>query len=326
MFLSIIIPVYNVEKYLPECLDSCLNQDIPLSDYEIICVDDGSPDNCGAILDNYAEKYDNIVVIHKENGGVSSARNAGIDVARGDYMWFVDSDDTIKANLLKGLKKHIYETACDILSVRAYMIHNDNDYIEAVTNPRKENIVSSNGYVCMHIYKKELINIKPFRFDIKVKCSEDELFYVQVVRAANKSERIDDIVYYYRQQEYRPKTKSINESIESFISAIIALKTVLEKETVIFDIEKKFFREKYIYLGKLLSKLSYVEYRAYIKRLKNENLILKSRQKSDCKYYIPTEKEYLKMYLKKKLIKFFRKFKYSNLKEHISNIKGRLST
>ena len=94
--LSIIIPVYNVEDYLENCLESCIAQN--LSDYEIICVDDGSTDKSSAILDIYAEKYDFITVFHKENGGVSSARNFGIERAHGKWIWFVDADDYISTN------------------------------------------------------------------------------------------------------------------------------------------------------------------------------------------------------------------------------------
>lgn len=91
--ISVIIPVYRVERYLPDCLDSVLNQTV--RDLEIILVDDGSPDRCGEICDRYGEKDSRIRVIHKENGGLSSARNAGLDVARGEYIAFVDSDDTV---------------------------------------------------------------------------------------------------------------------------------------------------------------------------------------------------------------------------------------
>lgn len=91
--LSIIVPVYNVEPYLQACLESILNQ--TFKDYELILVDDGSPDNCGSICDEYARKDNRITVIHKKNGGLSSARNAGLDIAKGDYITFVDSDDEL---------------------------------------------------------------------------------------------------------------------------------------------------------------------------------------------------------------------------------------
>ena len=93
MKLSVVIPVYNVEKYLQECVDSVLNQ--TLKEFELIAVDDGSTDHSGAILDEYQEKDSRITVIHKENGGLSSARNAGLDIAKGEWIAFVDSDDWV---------------------------------------------------------------------------------------------------------------------------------------------------------------------------------------------------------------------------------------
>lgn len=91
MKFSVIVPIYNVEDYLRACVDSVLAQDF--RDYEIILVDDGSPDNCGKICDEYAEKYPQIKTIHKENGGLSDARNFGIKEAKGEYLIFLDSDD-----------------------------------------------------------------------------------------------------------------------------------------------------------------------------------------------------------------------------------------
>ena len=91
MFLSVILPIYNVEKYLSECLDSILKQSF--KDYEIILVDDGSKDSCPVLCDNFALKHKNTKVIHKANGGLSSARNAGLKIAKGNYIYFLDSDD-----------------------------------------------------------------------------------------------------------------------------------------------------------------------------------------------------------------------------------------
>lgn len=93
--VSIIVPVYNTEKYLRRCLDSIAAQ--TFADWECICVDDGSPDAAGAILDDYAAKDSRFVVIHQENGGVSRARNAGLDAACGEYVGFVDSDDWVES-------------------------------------------------------------------------------------------------------------------------------------------------------------------------------------------------------------------------------------
>lgn len=115
MKLSIIVPIYNVEKYLPKCVDSLLNQDIPQEEYEIILVDDGSQDNCGKIADEYAAKFSNIRVIHQENGGLSVARNTGIDAAKGEYIQFVDSDDYLEPNVLGGIVAKIESDGLDVL-------------------------------------------------------------------------------------------------------------------------------------------------------------------------------------------------------------------
>ena len=93
MKFSVILPIYKVEKYLCECVDSILNQSF--TDYEIILVDDGSPDGSGAICDEYAEKDARVKVIHKVNGGLSDARNAGFAIAQGEYVVFIDSDDYV---------------------------------------------------------------------------------------------------------------------------------------------------------------------------------------------------------------------------------------
>ena len=94
--VSVILPVYGVEAYLPECVESLLEQSYP--NLEIILVDDASPDRCGAICDAYAERDSRVRVIHQKNGGAASARNAGLDAAQGDCVCFVDSDDTVEAS------------------------------------------------------------------------------------------------------------------------------------------------------------------------------------------------------------------------------------
>ena len=116
MKLSIIVPIYNVAPYLRKCVDSLLMQDI--SDYEIILVDDGSPDECPQICDEYAGKYDNIRVAHQENAGLSAARNSGINVATGDYIMFVDSDDYLQPNTLGALMEQVERDNLDVLRFR----------------------------------------------------------------------------------------------------------------------------------------------------------------------------------------------------------------
>ena len=120
MKLSIIVPVYKVEPYLRRCVDSILAQ--TFRDFELILVDDGSPDGCPAICDEYAAKDSRVKVIHKKNGGLSDARNAGIEIAQGEYLGFVDSDDSISPNMYQRLlemaqRHHAEITACGILNL-----------------------------------------------------------------------------------------------------------------------------------------------------------------------------------------------------------------
>jgi len=114
MFFSVIVPVYKVEKYLEACIESVLNQ--TFSDFELILVDDGSPDRCPEICDSYKEQDSRIKVVHKPNGGLASARRAGIKVAEGEYVFNLDSDDLIENDTLECAHKIITETDCEIVS------------------------------------------------------------------------------------------------------------------------------------------------------------------------------------------------------------------
>lgn len=119
MILSIIIPVYNVEKYVEKCIRSCETQDIPSSEYELICINDGSKDNSLAIIEELAREFSNITVISQPNGGLSSARNTGMKHAKGDYYFFLDSDDWIAKNSLGKIVNKLQSEQPDILCISA---------------------------------------------------------------------------------------------------------------------------------------------------------------------------------------------------------------
>ena len=150
MKLSIIVPIYGVEQYLHKCVDSLLAQDY--DDYEIILVDDGSPDACPAICDEYASpnsltpslinSLPKIRVIHRENGGLSAARNSGIEVAQGEYIMFVDSDDYIEPNVLGGLLAQIERDNLDVLRYRLQYVNSQYE----VYNPYKSDPFKGNDY------------------------------------------------------------------------------------------------------------------------------------------------------------------------------------
>lgn len=144
--LSLIVPIYGVEQYLRKCVDSLLAQDLPSSEYEIILVDDESPDACPKICDEYATTNENIRVIHQENGGLSAARNTGIKAARGTYLCFVDSDDYWEPNVLGGLMEQIERDNLDVLRFKYQHVRLKNEGRYEVFNPYKQSPYRDDDY------------------------------------------------------------------------------------------------------------------------------------------------------------------------------------
>lgn len=126
--ISIIVPVYNVEKYLEKCVRSILAQ--TFTDFELILVDDGSPDSSGAMCDQFAEQDQRVKVIHKENGGLSDARNAGIEIATGEYLGFVDSDDYIADDMYELLYTNIVKEDADLSICGIYDVYEGKEPVE----------------------------------------------------------------------------------------------------------------------------------------------------------------------------------------------------
>lgn len=138
--ITFIVPIYGVESYLRKCVDSLLHQDY--DDYEIILVDDGSPDKCPSICDEYATRFDKIRVIHQENKGLSGARNTGIDAARGEYLCFVDSDDYWEENVLGALMEQIERDSLEVLRFKWQNVNGEYQ----VFNPYKYNPYKNDDY------------------------------------------------------------------------------------------------------------------------------------------------------------------------------------
>ena len=123
MKLSFIIPIFNLEGYIEDCIHSLLNQNIPHSEYEIICVNDGSTDTTLEILQKLASSFSNIVIIDRENQGVSVARNIGMAYAKGEYIWFVDGDDLIVSNCLKQLLSFMDEESLSLIRLGLKLVN-----------------------------------------------------------------------------------------------------------------------------------------------------------------------------------------------------------
>ena len=127
--LSIIVPMYNAEKYIETCLDSILNSNLSKKDYEIIIVNDGSKDKSPEIAKTYASQYSNIIYLNQENQGQSTARNNGIKNCNGEYVWFVDADDAIERDLLKILKLLSENPNIDILGIQLKDVNEDYSFL-----------------------------------------------------------------------------------------------------------------------------------------------------------------------------------------------------
>ena len=154
MFFSVIVPIYKVEEYLPACIESVLNQ--TFSDFELILVNDGSPDICPEICEKYAKKDSRIKVVHKENGGLASARRAGIKVAEGDYVFNLDSDDLIETDTLEYAYNKIKETNCEIVSFSYRWIKNGKTV--SITNDGLEEGFYTETDIEKYIYPKILMD------------------------------------------------------------------------------------------------------------------------------------------------------------------------
>lgn len=211
--ISVIIPIYNVEPYLRQCVDSVINQ--TYTNLEIILIDDGSPDNCPAICDDYASKDNRIIVIHKKNGGLSDARNVGLDICKGDFIYFLDSDDFIGNETINDLYKAIHDDSQIAISIGYFTaVHNDRDY--KVFHPRwifsepqviqpeefafKMLSEQSNFAATAKLYRSTLL--RNIRFQLNKK-NEDTLFTVDIIpEIENQKFRCIDVpnyTYYYRQ-------------------------------------------------------------------------------------------------------------------------------
>lgn len=201
--ISIIVPVYNVENYLKRCLDSILMQ--TYSSFEVIVIDDGSTDKCPQICDDYAKKDSRIRVVHKENGGLSDARNAGIKIAQGKYLLFVDSDDYIQDNMLEVLMKSVQETNADIVITTKYFTVSDkySKFVSEITGEKVCNSGQALEEIFCHnsrweawgtLFKKSLFDNSDFP---KGKLYEDIALIPLIILKAEKVCLLEGAFYYY---------------------------------------------------------------------------------------------------------------------------------
>ena len=299
--ISVIVPVFNMAALLPRCVDSILGQ--TCNDIEIILVNDGSTDGTGALCTRYAQEHNNITAIHQENRGVSAARNAGITVARGRYLGFVDSDDWIEPEmyeiLLKTLQKHDSKiSACGYIYNRFDGVYNKNNVdintpdcleLEAAL----KSLISPNGiqgFVWNKLFARELLLLagddKYLLFDERVKICEDLLFVSRCIEVAGRIAYDKRPLYVYCVRDYGG-LKDYNR--ERRFSELIALESLIISWTKISAS-----------IGELM-KRHYTKQAWFI--------LLKAAAAGDCKY-LPIMRNKVIKYLKPFLLSREVKFKY----------------
>ncbi len=201
--LSVIIPVYNTEKYLERCVQSVVNQ--THQDLEIILVDDGSPDRAGSLCDEMQAWDDRIIVIHKANGGSSSARNAGLDAATGAYIGFVDSDDWIEPDMFERMLKIARDNSagivrCEIRRDTEYSLdtNRETEDIQVLTVEEAAKTVWENGFMCNKLFDARLFQAEPsIRFDETIYYVEDEPILLKCIIRSAGMVVADWIGYHY---------------------------------------------------------------------------------------------------------------------------------
>ena len=209
--LSIIIPMYNVENYIGSCLDSILYSELPKGEYEVIVINDGSKDNSPQIVKDYVNKHENISCINQENQGQSVARNFGMSVCKGEYIWFVDSDDMAFCNIGMLYKKLLNNKGVDVLEFRANCITEDRGLIKTVwdRNIVFDRFYSGRDLICQGYLPTSIWNLflrKQFMLDNNLKFipgithQDTELVY-RVIALAAKVLFVDNIGYLYVKHE-----------------------------------------------------------------------------------------------------------------------------
>ena len=225
MFFSIIIPVYKVEKYLCDCVESILNQSF--RDFEVILVDDGSPDKCPEICDDYAQKDERVKVIHKANGGQADARNAGLEASSGEYVFFIDSDDFLANDDVFQLLAEKTGNAPDIVHFKFkewfesdghiadcrfdYNVPTDNRTVAEIYR----DLIDKDAYynsAWSKIIRRDLLVDNNIRFEKGI-VGEDNEWYYHVVMVANSLVLVDESLYVYRRRQGSTTTSTTRKNL-----------------------------------------------------------------------------------------------------------------
>lgn len=284
--VSIIVPVYMVEQYLSKCVESLLNQNLLTEEYEIILVDDGSPDRCGEICEDYASRFSNIKVVHRENGGLSAARNNGIAEAQGEYVQFVDPDDFLDPNVLKQLVDKMERDQLDVLRFNyqnvneQYEVFKPNKVDKPYVDYRDDVCDGSTFlterlgfacYACQFMIRRELLNNCRFKEGVYF---EDTEWTPRLLLQAARVSSTDLMVY-----NYLIRTGSITQSIDEekkkkvLNDKLLLIDDLMEQMSMVKD--KKWFEGTIAQTA--VSIVGYVSKNYYDKRKQYLNALLSKK-------------------------------------------------
>lgn len=294
--ISIVVPIYNIKDYLPKCLDSILHQ--TYKNYELILVDDGSTDGSSEICDLYAGGDPRIKVIHKNNEGVSAARNDGINLSVGTYLSFIDGDDWIEPEYLERLFNVIINNKADVAAVGFREVYADGscktkkicDSLEVLSpiealNQAVDPVRPWVGYAWGKLIKSSVIKENSVTYDQEISLCEDSLFNYNAFQCIERAVKVPDILYnYYIRNDSVTRTATVNYSIfRTKITALEKASFIVENfvgETFYYRINNALFSEIISYLAAMFSNKVYEkdtvnEMKTKLKKLE-ERLILKN--------------------------------------------------
>ncbi len=273
--LSIIVPVYNTAEYLSECIESILMQTYP--HFELILINDGSSDNSGELCEAYAQKDSRIHVLHQQNLGVSSARNVGLDHAKGDYIGFIDSDDWVEPHFYETLLHKIQALGADVVQCGYYKYNAKGKsktvgYEKLLVTP--EEISASfiqGGNVWTKLFSASLIG--DTRFDVNITRGEDGLFDYQVLMNAEKFAIIPDPLYHYRWRNDACTKKEFSDNNLHRVSAAHKLCEIDRRESVQDNIRCAIAWSNAVVLGQLVgSDTGTAEHKQLYRQLRTDAL------------------------------------------------------
>lgn len=237
--ISIIVPVYNVEEYLNRCIESIICQ--TYNNLEIILVDDGSPDNCPAMCDKWTEKDKRIKVIHKENDGVGMARNSAIDIASGEYIMFVDSDDYIALDAVEALYERLISDKSDFAIGKHIDVYDDGienggfcSWMQDAVMDKKE-VLSHFDVVkyfpiisCSKLFKKSIFD--DIRYP-KLSCGEDMWLFSDILDKCNKISVVNkDVYFYYQRDNSAVHSKNEKAKLDTVVATIKLMMYFIEND------------------------------------------------------------------------------------------------